>query len=92
MNPTPPSPGNAFTPERAARFDELQRKLAPLWRTIGRTDPGGEVQDENTLVVMSSLTGEFGVPGAIQKVYEERFLFMTFLLSLIHISEPTRPY
>lgn len=97
MNPTPTSPNYAFTPERAARFDELQRKLAPLWRTIGRTDPGGEVQDENTLVVMSSLTGEFGVPGAVQKVYEERFLFMTFLLRqprlrLIYLtSQPVEP-
>ena len=54
-----------FTPEHAARFDELQTKLAPLWRLIGRTDPGGVVQDENTLVVLSSLTGEFGAPGTV---------------------------
>ncbi len=86
-----------FTPEHAARFDELQTKLAPLWRLIGRTDPGGVVQDENTLVVLSSLTGEFGAPGIVQKVYEERFLFMTFLLRqpnlrLIYLtSQPVAP-
>lgn len=88
---------NPFTPDRAARFDELQAKLAPLWRLIGRTDPGGEVQDENTLVVLSSLTGEFGAPGVVQKIYEERFLFMTFLLRqprlrMIYItSQPVAP-
>jgi hypothetical protein len=69
-----------FTPERAARFDELQQKLMPLWRLIGRTDPGGDVQDSNTLVVLPSLTAEIDVPGSLHQVYEERFLFMTFLL------------
>jgi len=69
-----------LTPERAARFDALQEKLAPLWRLIGRTDPGGDVQDANTLVVLPSLTAELDVPGAMHQIYEERFLFMTFLL------------
>jgi len=92
LNPLPP-----FTPERAARFDELQLKLAPLWRLIGRTDPGGDVQDENTLVVLPSLTGEIAAPGSIHKIYEERFLFMTFLLRqprlrLIYLtSQPVAP-
>lgn len=80
MEPTSLLKISPFTAERAARFDELQLKLAPLWRLIGRTNPGGEVQDENVLVVLPSLTGEFGVPGSIHKIYEERFLFMTFLL------------
>ena len=69
-----------LTPDRAAHFEELQRKLVPLWRLIGRTDPGGEVQDTNTLVVLPSLTAEIDVPGAMHQIYEERFLFMTFLL------------
>lgn len=86
-----------LTPERAARFDELQQKLAPLWRLIGRTDPGGEVQDENTLVVLSSLSGMDDLSGSLHKVYEERFLFLTFLLRqprlrLIYItSQPVSP-
>ncbi len=75
LAPIPP-----LTAERAARFDALQQKLAPLWRLIGRTDPGGEVQDANTLVVVPSLTAEFEMPGAFHQIYEERFLFMTFLL------------
>jgi len=83
--PTPLIPTPAFTPERAARFEELQRKLVPLWRLIGRTDPGGEVQDSNTLVVLPSLTAEIDVPGAMHQIYEERFLFMTFLLRQPHL-------
>lgn len=96
MNSTTP-PATLFTPERAARFDELQGKLAPLWRLIGRTDPGGVVQDGNTLVVVPSLTGDFGAPGVLHKIYEERFLFMTFLLRQPHLrmiyltSQPVTP-
>jgi len=80
MHSSPLVPTPEFTPERAAHFEELQRKLVPLWRLIGRTDPGGEVQDGNTLVVLPSLTAEIDVPGAMHQIYEERFLFMTFLL------------
>lgn len=86
-----------LTPDRAARFDELQRKLVPLWRMIGRTAPGGEVQESNTLVVLPSLTVEVDIPGSMHQVYEERFLFMTFLLRQPHLhmiyltSQPIAP-
>ena len=80
MQSSPLVPTPEFTPERAAHFEELQRKLVPLWRLIGRTDPGGDVQDRNTLVVLPSLTAEIDIPGAMHQIYEERFLFMTFLL------------
>lgn len=69
-----------LTSEQAARFDQLQQRLVPLWKMIGRTDPGGEVQEENTVVVLPSLTAEIDIPGSLHKIYEERFLFMTFLL------------
>lgn len=62
------------------RFDDLQRKLVPLWQTIGRTDPGGEVQPENTIVVVPSMTVDIDLPGGIHAIYEERFMFMLFLL------------
>jgi hypothetical protein len=39
--------------ERAQRFDELQQKLVPLWRSIERLN-----QDEQTIVVVPSLTLE----------------------------------
>ena len=42
MQSSPLVPTPEFTPDRAARFEELQRKLVPLWRLIGRTDPGGD--------------------------------------------------
>jgi hypothetical protein len=42
------------------RFDELQRKLVPLWRSIEHLN-----QDEQTIVVVPSLTldraGEVGL-------------------------------
>lgn len=63
-----------------AQFNALQEKLVPLWKTIGRTDPGGPVQEENTLVVVSSVTADVTAPGTIHRIYEERFLFMLFLL------------
>jgi hypothetical protein len=38
-----------------AQFDELQRKLVPLWEQIGQTDPGSQfLEEENTLVVLIS--------------------------------------
>lgn len=74
-----------LSPERAAHFNELQRRLVPLWQTIGRTDPGGAVQEANTLVVLPSLTAEVDIPGSIHHIYEERFLFMTFLLRQPHL-------
>lgn len=64
-----------------ARFDELQRKLTPLWKQIGRTDPGGNIlEDENTVVVLPSFTVDITVDFESQQAYEERMLFMLFLL------------
>jgi hypothetical protein len=61
-------------------FNRLQQKLVPLWNNIGRTEPGGPVQDANTVVVVPSLTGDFDVPAATLHALEQRFLFMLFLL------------
>jgi len=64
-----------------ARFDELQRKLVPLWKQIGRTDPGGNIlEEENTVVILPSLTADVEFDFASQQAYEERMLFMLFLL------------
>lgn len=63
------------------RFDELQQKLIPLWKQIGRTDPGGNILEEaNTVVVLPSLTGDIELDFPSQQAYEERMLFMLFLL------------
>jgi hypothetical protein len=63
------------------RFDQLQARLIPLWKQIGRTDPGGNIlEEENTVVVLPSLTVDVDFPFPAQQAYEERMLFMLFLL------------
>jgi len=61
--------------EREQRYDELQRKLVPLWRSIERLS-----EDEQTIVVVPSISLERGEHGAVLQSYEERFLFLLFLL------------
>jgi pheganomycin biosynthesis PGM1-like protein len=62
--------------EQAERFDELQRKLVPLWTSIERLN-----QDEQTIVVVPSISLDYeGASGAKLQAYEERFLFLLFLL------------
>lgn len=58
-----------------AEFDALQQKLKPLWEFIGRP-----TQEEHTIVVVPSLTLDTEFHGSEQQAYEERFLFMLFLL------------
>lgn len=63
-------------PEEAqARFDELQRRLVPLWTSIESMN-----QDEQTIVVVPSLTVEIALGGSEVQAYEERFLFLLLLL------------
>ncbi len=63
-------------PEAAERrFDELQAKLVPLWRSIERLS-----QDEQTIVVVPSISIDTAVTGAEMQIYEERFLFLLLLL------------
>src|SRR4051812_8459183 len=74
------SESRSVATEVEVRFEQLQRKLVPLWELIGRTDPGGALEAENTVVVVPSLTVDVDFPAAAQQAYEERFLFMLFLL------------
>ncbi len=69
------NPGNA-------NFNHLQQKLVHLWRMIGQPDqPGSErLQVQNTIVVIPSMTIDSAFQGAEQQAYEERMLFMLFLL------------
>src|SRR5437764_805041 len=60
----------------SAGFDELQRKLVPLWQSIETM-----TQDEQTIVVVPSMTlDDPGWPGSVLQAYEERFLFLLLLL------------
>ena len=61
--------------EAANRFARLQQKLIPLWASISALN-----QDEQTIVVVPSITAEFDVKGAEMQAYEERFLFLLLLL------------
>ena len=61
---------------QAASFDELQRKLVPLWQSIQTM-----TQDEQTIVVVPSMTlDDPGWPSSVLQAYEERFLFLLLLL------------
>ncbi|MBM3295185.1 MAG: hypothetical protein FJY82_11780, partial [Candidatus Aminicenantes bacterium] len=73
--------GTNRTSDLLARFDKLQERLRPLWKQIGRSDPGSRVLEEaNTVVVLPSLTVDFELDMPAQQVYEERMPFMLFLL------------
>lgn len=63
------------TSDLGARFDALQKNLVPLWEFIGRP-----TREEHTIVVVPSLTLDTEFHGSEQQAYEERFLFMLFLL------------
>ena len=56
-------------------FDQLQRKLVPLWKSIERFN-----QDPQTIVVVPSMSIDAIDSGAVMQAYEERFLFLLLLL------------
>ena len=56
-------------------FDRLQAKLVALWRSLEQLSA-----DEQTIVVVPSITIEKVRAGAEYQAYEERFLFLLLLL------------
>src|SRR5690348_9359781 len=56
-------------------FDRLQRQLVPLWTSIRAIN-----QDEQTIVVVPSISVDAGVKGVRQQALEERYLFLLLLL------------
>lgn len=60
-------------------FDQLQQKLVGMWDEIGSTLTDSE-EEERTIVVIPSLSVDIDFPSAAQQAYEERMLFMLFLL------------
>lgn len=76
MNKDLPLPQLQLSPaEAAADFDRLQQKLVPLWKSIQSFN-----QDEQTIVVVPSLTIDFECSSSELQAYEERFLFLLLLL------------
>src|SRR5262245_26551961 len=62
--------------EAAAEFDLLQQKLVPLWSSIEVFN-----QDEQSIVVVPSMSLEVAATGFEVQGYEERFLFLLLLLA-----------
>jgi hypothetical protein len=60
--------------EAAERFDQLQLKLVPLWKSISSMS-----QEQQTIIVVPSMTMDNEL-GSMEKAYEERFLFLLLLL------------
>ena len=58
-----------------AAYDALQAKLVPLWRSIERFN-----NDEQTIVVVPSADVDVELTASELQAYEERFLFLLFLL------------
>jgi hypothetical protein len=75
--------------ELEAQFDQLQRKLVPLWKSIQSF-----TQDPQTIVVVPSMSIDAIGAGAVMQAYEERFLFLLLLLRqprarLIYVTSQT---
>src|SRR5438132_8067490 len=58
-----------------AEFDQLQKKLIPLWKSIERLN-----QDPQTIVVVPSMSIDAIGSGTLMQAYQERFLFLLLLL------------
>src|SRR6266571_4557426 len=68
-------PEGRITANSQAEFDQLQKKLVPLWKSIERFN-----QDPQTIVVVPSMSIDAIGSGAVMQAYEERFLFLLLLL------------
>src|SRR5258708_4213034 len=69
-------PAGISAEEAAAQFDQLQQKLVPLWQLIESFN-----QQEQTIVVVPSISLDMSVTGFQVQAYEERFLFLLLLLA-----------
>src|SRR6266508_4967614 len=72
-----------------AEFDQLQKKLVPVWKSIERFN-----QDPQTIIVVPSMSIDAIGAGAVMQAYEERFLFLLLLLRqprarLIYVTSQT---
>lgn len=62
-------------PRDQAAFDALQSKLVPLWSSLDHLNA-----DEQTIVVVPSADVDVELTASQLQAYEERFLFLLFLL------------
>jgi len=80
---------NSSASDSQVQFDQLQKKLVPLWKSIERFN-----QDPQTIVVVPSMSIDAIDSGAVMQAYEERFLFLLLLLRqprarLIYVTSQT---
>ena len=61
--------------EASERYDRLQQKLVPLWKSISALN-----QEEQTIIVVPSMSMPDSDLGTMELAYEERFLFLLLLL------------
>ena len=73
--PPPIQPLGLPESELEKQYQHLQRKLGPLWKTIHTFS-----NDEQTIVVIPSLSLDYPFVGAEIQGFEERMLFMLLLL------------
>lgn len=88
-----PSPGRPTAAQMQARFEQLQARLVDLWASMHEMTP-----DPQTIVVVPSLSIDLlEGSGIIVQPYEERYLFLLFLLRqplarMVYVtSEPIHP-
>jgi hypothetical protein len=82
-------PKEKIVADSQAKFDRLQKKLVPLWKSIEHLN-----QDPQTIVVVPSMSIDAISSGAVMQAYEERFLFLLLLLRqprarLIYVTSQT---
>jgi hypothetical protein len=70
-----PPPLGVSDEEAQRRFETLQAQLVEQWRLIG-----GFNVEEQTMVIVPSVSLELDVPGSVLQSYEERMLFLLLLL------------
>jgi hypothetical protein len=69
------SSGPAIDPRDQTAYDALQAKLVPLWSSLDHLNT-----DEQTIVVVPSADVDVELSPSQLQAYEERFLFLLFLL------------
>jgi len=70
-----PPPLGISEEEAQRRFEALQAQLIDQWRLIG-----GFSVEEQTMVVVPSVSLQLDLPGSVLQTYEERMLFLLLLL------------
>ena len=66
---------DSFNVRDQAAYEALQSKLVPLWSSLDHLN-----NDEQTIVVVPSVDVDFEISASQLQAYEERYLFLLFLL------------